>query len=128
MAPHLKSGGEPGVSPPANAGNIIRFSVGPVHCQQHIRNLSSQRSSPVNRRLADVTVQKNLVALNLLALVLHKIHFPGKNRQHQSVFLFLVAVVGAELSKNLNHFSLIILGHINQPLRNHNRDDVIGFT
>ena len=112
MTSHLKARCKTGVSAPADTGNIIRLSIRAVDCYQQVRNLSSQRRFSVNRRFTYVTIQLNLICLCIFYLILQKFHLPGKNRQHQPVFLLFVSVVGTELTGNPDIFSGIIFSHI----------------
>ena len=61
MGTHFKAPRIAGVPPPADAGDIIGFSVRAVHRQQNVRDLPAQRRLSVNRFLADVSVQIDLV-------------------------------------------------------------------
>ena len=61
MSSYGEGGRVTGVPAPADAWYVVGFSIGPVHRQQQIRDFSSKRSFPVDRRLADISVQKNLV-------------------------------------------------------------------
>ena len=58
---HVEAAGETGVASPADTGDIIGFSVRPVYGQEHVGNFPSQRSLSVNRFLADIAVQINLI-------------------------------------------------------------------
>ena len=121
MSANRESGSEARVSSPADTWDIIGFSIGTVHCDQKIRDLTSERCLPVDRRFTDITVQKDLVALYLVAHFLHKFQFPHKNGEHKAVFLFLVAVVGTELPGHIDFLSDAALFRVHQPFGNHER-------
>ena len=82
-----------GISAPADAWDIVRFSIRPVHCDQHICNLSSKRCFPVNRCFAYIAIQKNLICLCFIGLFFHKADFSCKYRKYQTVSLFFMPVV-----------------------------------
>ena len=126
MAAYLKTGRKTGISPPTDTRNIIGFPIGPVHCQKNIRNLPSQRRLTVDRHLADKPVQKDLIGLGILHLFFNELQFPDKDGQYQPVLLFLMAVIGTELSGRLDICAPVILVHIDQPFGNHQRYHIAG--
>ena len=81
---------------------------------QQIGNLSAKRCLPVNRRFAYVSVQIDLVGLHRIVLVFHKTDLPRKDGKHQTVLLFLMTVVRAELPVDHQVFSFVILCHVDQ--------------
>lgn len=61
MFSHVKSGSIPGISSPADTGDIIGFSIRTVYCKQKIRNFSPQRCFPVHRAFTHISFQKNVI-------------------------------------------------------------------
>ena len=55
-------------------------------------------------------------------------NFPYKDGQHQPVLDSLMPVVGTELAAGHNEFTGVIPGHVDQTLRDHQRDTVHGIT
>ena len=125
MSAYFKSRSISGISSPAYTWYVIGFSVRTVDCHQKIRNLSSKRSFSVYRRFADIPVQKNLIDRYGFLSLFHKFHFPGKYRKHKSISLFLMTVIGPELSMDLDILSHIVLRDIDQPLGHHHRNPVL---
>ena len=115
-----------GISAPADARNVVRFSIRPVDGDQKICDFSAKWGFPVHRRFAYVSVQENGIALHIFIVIFHKFHLSGKHREHQPVFLFLMAVVGAKLPHHMDILPFIILIHIHKTLRDHDRDPVLG--
>ncbi len=124
---HLKSRCISRISAPADARNVVRFSIRPVDGDQKICDFPAKWSFPVHRRFAYVSVQENGIALHIFIVIFHKFHLSGKHREHQPVFLFLMAVVGAELPPS--HGYLLPFDnprYIHKPLGDHDRDPVLG--
>ena len=116
MPAYFKSRSISGISSPAYTWYVIGFSVRSIDCHQKICDLSSQRCFSVYRWFTDISVQKDLIDRHSFFFLSHKLHFPGKNRKHKPVSLFLMTVIGPELSVDLDIFSHIILCDIDQPL------------
>ena len=112
MAADFKARCKPCVSSPADAGYVIRFPVRTVDGDQKICNFSSQRRFPVNRFFTNIAVQINLIAFILFRFFLNKFQLSCKNGKHQPVFLFLMPVIGTELSGNIDELSLAALRRI----------------
>ena len=62
---NTKPGSVSCIASPGNAWDIVGLAVWAVHRQQNIRNFSSKRCLPINRRLADVSIQEDLVGLGI---------------------------------------------------------------
>ena len=99
--------------------HVVRFSIRSVYCQKQICDFPSKRCLTIYRRFADKSVQKYLVHRNGFILFLNEFQFPGKYRKHQAVMLFLMSVIGTELSVDLHVFPYVILCHIHQTFRYH---------
>ena len=56
MSAHIKTGGKSCISSPADARNVIWFSIRAVHSDQKICDLSSKRCFPVNWLLTYIAV------------------------------------------------------------------------
>ena len=119
MPAHFESGSIACISSPADAGYVVRFSIRSVYCQKQICDFPSKRCLTIYRRFADKSVQKYLVHRNGFILFLNEFQFPGKYRKHQAVMLFLMSVLGTELSVDLHVFPYVILCHIHQTFRYH---------
>ena len=98
-----------GISAPADARDVIAFSVWTVHSQQNIRDFSSKRCFPVNRFLTDESVQKNIICLFIFRYLFNKCNLPYKNGKDQSVPVFFVTVIRPELSAYHDESSSVVL-------------------
>ena len=75
------------VPAPGDARDIVRFSVRPVHCHEKIRDLSSERGLPVDRLLAYVPVQEDLVRLRIIRELLHETDFSDNTDRTRRFFV-----------------------------------------
>ena len=88
-AADFKAGRITGIPAPGDAWNVIRFSVGPVHRHQKIGNLPSQRCLPIDRSLAYVSVQEDLIGFRIVTEIPPEMRSPAQTPTGSGGFSFL---------------------------------------
>ena len=69
-----------------------------------------------------------MVWILFILLRLHNRNLSGKYRENKTVSRLLMTVVGTELSVRMQNISTVILMNIQNPLRHHNRYDIVRIT